>query len=404
VRICFVYDSEYPWDVRVEKMCRTLHSHGHQVFLVCRNRQARPLRSPFSYGTICRMPHVGTSTLTHLINATLFFNPFWIGRIAQIVVQHRCHVVIVRDLPLALAAIGSAKIAGRPCIVDMAEPYPLTVLQRRQLDPPRWHSALTRSYSLALAVERLVVRCAAHIFTVCEEASDRLIVAGAQPHQITLVRNTPNLNDFQNTSPSFPGIMKRLKGSFIALYAGMIFGSRGIDTALLAMKKCAEVTSNIRLVIVGTGTLETQMRNLAYRLGLLNNSVFFEGWVDHENITDYIASCDVGLLPFHDTRHINTTIANKLFDFMALDKPVICSNVSPMRRIIAETSAGVLFEPGNPDDLAAKILEVRSSPLNGAGRGLEAVFRKYNWGHDESRLLEALGTLVQGHTHAGRPR
>nr|MDA8163950.1 hypothetical protein [Desulfobacteraceae bacterium] len=38
----FLWDSDYPWDIRVEKICATLRDAGWKMHLVCRNRARRP--------------------------------------------------------------------------------------------------------------------------------------------------------------------------------------------------------------------------------------------------------------------------------------------------------------------------------------------------------------------------
>ena len=44
MNILKVWDGEYPWDVRTEKVCRALTSRGHSVHMVARNRDGRVLR------------------------------------------------------------------------------------------------------------------------------------------------------------------------------------------------------------------------------------------------------------------------------------------------------------------------------------------------------------------------
>ena len=39
--ICKIWDADYPWDIRVEKVCRSLQQK-HEVHLVCRNTKRRP--------------------------------------------------------------------------------------------------------------------------------------------------------------------------------------------------------------------------------------------------------------------------------------------------------------------------------------------------------------------------
>lgn len=63
---------------------------------------------------------------------------------------------------------------------------------------------------------------------------------------------------------------------------------------------------------------------------------------------------------------MHTTLATKLFDYMALGLPVLASDVRPMRRVPEETGAAVAFRPGDLSDLAAQ-RRARDVSL-GAGR------------------------------------
>jgi len=41
MRICKIWDADYPWDIRVEKVILALIEAGHAVDLVCRNQARR---------------------------------------------------------------------------------------------------------------------------------------------------------------------------------------------------------------------------------------------------------------------------------------------------------------------------------------------------------------------------
>ena len=51
---------------------------------------------------------------------------------------------------------------------------------------------------------------------------------------------------------------------------------------------------------------------------------------------------DVGLVPHHADEAWNTTIPNKLFDYMAAGLPVISSDARPCARILRSTGAGLI--------------------------------------------------------------
>jgi glycosyltransferase involved in cell wall biosynthesis len=293
----------------------------------------------------------------------------------------------VRDLPLALAAILVGRSKGIPVIVDMAEPYPLTLRQRLEYEPFTLSHLVTRNVFFADVLERIVIRKANHILTVCEEAKDRLVAIGANARNTSIIRNTPDLTRFTPIPASYPGVLEKLRGNFILLYVGIIIGGRGIECAIKAMKEVVDKQPRIKLVIVGDGKQEESMRIIVRSEGL-EDSVYFEGWVDNAKIPDYIASCDLGVLPFANTSHINHTLANKIFDFMAMRKPILCSDVKPMKRIIEETNSGYLFKTEDHNDLAQKILKCfAANDLGLKGEwGFKSVRDKYNWSIDGKQL------------------
>src|SRR5947208_16013784 len=42
MRICKIWDADYPWDIRVEKVATSLSEAGHDVHLVFRNEARKP--------------------------------------------------------------------------------------------------------------------------------------------------------------------------------------------------------------------------------------------------------------------------------------------------------------------------------------------------------------------------
>src|SRR5438445_6990056 len=56
--ICKVWDADYPWDIRVEKVSASLVAAGHTVHLVCRNAARRPRRETDGRFVIHRLPAI----------------------------------------------------------------------------------------------------------------------------------------------------------------------------------------------------------------------------------------------------------------------------------------------------------------------------------------------------------
>ena len=124
----------------------------------------------------------------------------------------------------------------------------------------------------------------------------------------------------------------------------------------------------------------------------LEKHVLWLGWVDHSELYNYIKACKIGIIPHLVTNHVNTTIPNKIFDYMGCGIPVVSSDAQPMKRIIDEEQCGLTFESGNADRLAKAILEVFHSSIDYGKNGKESVRCKYNWQEDEKRLYGMIET------------
>ena len=91
------------------------------------------------------------------------------------------------------------------------------------------------------------------------------------------------------------------------------------------MKKLSP-TYDIKLLIVGGGIGYEETVNLAKTYGITDNVKFTEVFPYHE-IPDYIACMDICTIPFKNDHVARKPLPLKLFEYMACEKPVICSNV-----------------------------------------------------------------------------
>ena len=94
------------------------------------------------------------------------------------------------------------------------------------------------------------------------------------------------------------------------------------------------------------------------------------------------------------TGHTNTTVPNKLFDYMACGLPVVASDAIPLKRIITEENCAVAFRSGDSKDLTRAIWEVYCSKVDYGENGKKAAMTKYNWQIEETRLLNVVLRMI----------
>jgi glycosyltransferase involved in cell wall biosynthesis len=386
-----IWDADYPWDVRVEKVCHSLQKK-HRVHLVCRNTQRRRPYEEANGLFIHRLPALSAmfGRLNTLIGFPAFFNPLWVFAIWRTIRRSRADVILVRDLPLALAAVVLGRWFRIPVVLDMAENYPAMMEDVRANKGFSFVDFVIRNPSVVRAVEKLALRHVDRILVVVEESHDRLIEMGVQAQKISVVGNSPTMERFLHAIPeSLP--FHRTNEELVLIYLGLLEWPRGVETAILAIAEVRKKLLKVRLLILGSGRDEERFRALIKQLNLAEH-IDCLGWVDYTKAMAYIAHADIGLVPHHATDSWNSTIPNKLFDYMSMGKPVIVSNAKPTQRIVQEERCGIVFQEQNSSDLARAILALADRDLRDeqGKRGREAVVRTYNWPADESRLLQAM--------------
>jgi glycosyltransferase involved in cell wall biosynthesis len=397
VTICKVWDADYPWDVRVEKVARSL-GREHEVHLVCRNGQRQPAYELRDGLHIHRLPVM--SCLPRRLHAALgfpaFFNPMWVHAIWRTARRQRAGAIVVRDLPLALTAVLVGRVLRIPVVLDMAENYPAMIQDVWDAGRARVGDRLVRNPRLIEAVERLALRLVDHVLVVVDESRDRLAAMGVPATKMSVVMNTPSIGRGQELE-ALGGARSdtRRPDDLMIAYLGLLEAPRGLGTAIQAMREVRRRLPGARLTIIGSGRDEGLFREQARQAGVTDR-VEFLGWLEYRQALGVLTRCDVGLVPHHTTASWQTTIPNKLFDYMSLGKPVIVSSARPTERIVTEERCGVVFADQDVAGLAEAIIAMGDPAARAeyGRRGRDAIRRRYNWEADERRLLGAIRTVT----------
>jgi glycosyltransferase involved in cell wall biosynthesis len=391
--ICKVWDADYPWDVRVEKVAGSL-GREHEVHLVCRNGKRQPAYELRDGLHIHRLPVMSwlPSRLHAALGFPAFFNPMWIHAIWRTARRQRAGAIVVRDLPLALTAALVGRVLRIPVVLDMAENYPAMIRDVWDAGRARFGDRLVRNPRLIGAVERLALRLVDHVLVVVEESRDRLAAMGVPAVKMSVVMNTPSIGRGQELQAI--GGERRDAGhpdDLAIAYLGLLEAPRGLGTAIQAMREVRRRRPRARLVVIGSGRDEGLFREQARQAGV-TDCVEFLGWLEYRQALSVLTRCDVGLVPHHATASWQTTIPNKLFDYMSLGKPVIVSSVRPTERIVTEERCGLVYADQDAAALAEAIVSMGDPAVREAcgRRGREAIVRRYNWEADERRLLGAI--------------
>ncbi|GIK35692.1 MAG: glycosyltransferase WbuB [Gammaproteobacteria bacterium] len=380
MRILYVFQDEYPWDVRVEKITTSLGS-AHVVHLLCRNRGALAAEEQLGQLSVHR---VGGSGLAAIGGFPAFFSPWWIRAGLSVIRRHRIDLLIVRDLPLCPLALILKKFTGVPVIFDMAEDYPAMIEDTWRYRGPALADYLIRNPRLLRTMENLVLPRVDETWVVSAASRDRVMAKSGQGPRVRVIGNTPTI-DILDMKPQ-PD-----QGTLAMVYTGFIDATRGLDTVVRALSLARREGLPATLDVVGTGAALEDIEKLVAELGL-DEFVTFHGWCTQAQLRSVIAACSIGVVPHRVTAHTSTTLPNKIFDYMALAKPVIVSNARALEDVVTEAGCGLVFQDGDPESLLSCLrqLQARETREGMGASGRRHVQEQLNWSRDEAVLLDAV--------------
>lgn len=190
------------------------------------------------------------------------------------------------------------------------------------------------------------------------------------------------------TKPNFvtdPGLGEG-RGNY-ALFVGRLSPEKGLDTLLTAWER---QSPPIPLKIVGDGPLATQVQKAAERL----KNVEWLGRQPKEQVLALMKDAQFLLVPSQWYEGCLMVV----LEAYAVGLPVIASELGSLYSLVTPGSTGLLFRPGDPEDLAAKVEWAISHPKALASMRLNARAEfeaKYTAAQNYQKLIE-IYHLAQG--------
>jgi len=107
-------------------------------------------------------------------------------------------------------------------------------------------------------------------------------------------------------------------------------------------------------MVVGDGEYLAHIKQRVRHMGLQN--VHFTGAIPHEQMPSYYAMADAGILPLRNNRYDESKGPIKLYEYMAMELPVIATPIGEPKLMIEAAQCGILI-PFNNAARAAAIIQ-----------------------------------------------
>lgn len=239
--------------------------------------------------------------------------------------------------------------------------------------------------------EKQTIKGADKIFVINKGLKDYAVEMGGDINKISIIPAGVDLEKFNPQVDSSP-IRKKYgvkKDDILLFFMGWIYDFSG-------MKEVAEslsITSNenIKLMIVGEGDLYKPLLKMKSENNL-KEKLILTGKIPFEEIPKHIAAADICLLPAYKNETMMNIVPIKIYEYMAMGKPVIATNLPGIQKEFGLNN-GINYIENSSDVLEKSIWLSETNGLEAEGEKACSYVHDLNWDSITSQFENLLTTM-----------
>jgi glycosyltransferase involved in cell wall biosynthesis len=245
---------------------------------------------------------------------------------------------------------------------------------------------------VAKRVEQKTLAGADKILVINKGLKDYCIEMGAKEENIDVIPAGVDLERYDPTIQA-PDLKEKYgikDDDTILFFMGWIYDFSG-------MKEVAEELSknddeHLKLMIVGDGDLYQFLQEFRDK-NKLENRLLLTGKVPFEEIPRYLSLADICLLPAYKNEIMENIVPIKMYEYMAMGKPVISTMLPGIQKEFGMDS-GVLYEKNSERCLTKAIDLIHQNTAKQNGEQARLFVSRYDWekiiNHIEKNIFAVL--------------
>jgi glycosyltransferase involved in cell wall biosynthesis len=394
---------------RVYHFSQRLRERGHEVTIIGRDSGRMELEGARHRGMVTRGTTDGLDVVLLKVPYAqayskrmrmLSYGGFTLGA-AALAAAGPADVVFASSSPLTIGISGvlASRLRRASFVFELQDLWPAV---------PIGMGFLTGRAEIGTAewLERKLYGAAERIVVCSDSVREVLVERGIPDEKIVLI---PNVSDVEHFRPeiSDPSFREKngLEGKFIAVYAGAMGVTNGLDQLVDAAVALREIgDERVVIVAAGNGTEKERIERRIADLGLENLIVLPD--IPRTEIPRLVGTADVTLTTFAPVPILQTNSPNKFFDSLAAGKPAVVNLDGWLRRIVEEERVGVYVPPADGQALADALADLAGKPelVRELGRNARALAeREFSRDLLADRLADVLEETASNHSRNSQP-
>jgi len=239
-------------------------------------------------------------------------------------------------------------------------------------------------------IEKKIIEKSDAVIVINDLLKDYVIKLGSDPEKTYVEKAGIDLNKFDHNidGEKIREEYNINKNDNLLLFVGWLYNFSGLkETAIQLLKS----NSDLKFMIVGEGDAFEELEELVKKDKI---NVILTGKQPYERIPEFLASADICLLPSFNNDIMNDIVPIKLYEYMAMKKPVIATKLPGVIREFGY-DAGIFYaeSPSDVVEIAQKIIE--SHEIENYGSNAIKFVKKYKWENIVNDFEEVARNLIK---------
>lgn len=326
-----------------------------------------------------------------LINTVDIYSQWWARKIKRFIEQYRIEALHVHDLYMAKAGHLATKSGNIKLVLDLHENYPSAVMAYQWMN--KFPTKLIIRPWAWKKKEKDFLRYPDKIIVLSDYFKSQLLkkYSFLKEGQIVVYPNIPNTEELLSY-PIDEKIIEK-QSTYIMFYFGGVSKRRGIFVVIEALKILVKEIPDMRLLIVGpVDKAEAADFQKAITSEGVEDYIIYFPWKDISILPSLICVSDICLSPIEKNPQHESGIANKIYQYMLFERPLLVSNCKPQADLVETVKCGLVHEWDSVEDFIDKVRIFYNNKKEAVQMGLngrKAILAKYNHAKVGLSLLEA---------------
>ena len=291
-----------------------------------------------------------------------------LSQIERLIVREKVDIIHTHEVRSDLFGLVAAKMAGVPVMTTL-------------------HGWIQNGLKgkLFTKIDKGILRFFDHVIVVSEKMKDEVLRYSVRPEKVSVLHNALFIENFRRNSGdrSFRGEIGVNDETLLVGNIGRLSPEKGQADFIRSAAKVLSRNKNARFVLIGIGEDKPHLEALSRSLGL-DEKVLFLGY--RSDMVQVYNSLDLVVQTSY-----TEGMPNVVLEALAMEVPVIATDVGGTSEVIKNNHTGVLVGPGKTEIIAENILNfirTRDVFAKMAKYGKKSVVKNFNFDERTKKLSE----------------